>query len=296
MKPRVSLHHRSYSLDNVAAGAEDSPSFTVPIFSIDSAIYFEKNTSWFGESALQTLEPRLFYVYAPDEDQSDVPIFDTAPLNFNNFGNIFRENRFYGGDRIGDTNQVTLGLTTRIIDSKSGYERLRASVGQIYFLDDLEQNLSANQVIEKGAGDLLAEVRTDTGGAWTTYAFVQYDHDESEIRNARLAFGYEPKDDNRKRIQVGYYYSQFGSFAVDQLTLDATWPISDRWQVFVNERYSLEDSESLYSSLGVQYNGCCWKVRVFGQERLRDRNIEEKRSALFVELELTSLGRVRTGF
>ena len=295
VKPRVSLHHRSYSLNDVAAGVEDSPSFTVPIFSVDTGIYLEKNTSWFGESALQTLEPRLYYVYAPNEDQSDVPLFDTAPLNFNNFNNIFRENRFYGEDRVGDTNQVTVGLTSRIIDNETGDEIVRASIGQVYFLDDLEQNLNAGTVIESGAGDLLAEVRTESANAWTTYAFVQYSHDESEITSASLSFGYEPKDDARKRLSVGYYYSQFGNFGVDQLTLSATWPLSDRWQVFADERYSLEDSESLYSSLGVEYNGCCWKVRVFGQERLQDRNIEEKRSAIFVELELTSLGRIRTG-
>ncbi len=295
VKPRLSLHHRSYSLDNVAAGVEDSPSFTVPIFSVDAGIYLEKNSSWFGESALQTLEPRIYYVYAPDEDQSDVPIFDTAALNFNNFSNIYRENRFFGEDRVGDTNQVTFGLTSRIIDNDSGDERLRVTLGQLYILDDLEQNISSSQVIESGAGDFLAEVRTEAKGAWTTYTFVQYDHDASEIRNARLSFGYEPKDDNRKRVQVGYYFSKFGDRETDQLTLSASWPLSDRWQVFADERYSLEDSESLFTRVGVQYDSCCWKVRLIGQERLQNRNIEEKRSTLFLELELTSLGSFRAG-
>ncbi len=295
VKPRVSLHHRSYSLDNVRPGAEESPSFTVPILSVDAGIYLEKNSSWFGESTLQTLEPRVYYVYAPDEDQSDVPIFDTAPLNFNNFSNIFRENRFYGEDRVGDNNQVTFGLTSRMIDNETGNERFRISVGQVYFLDDLEQNLNSNQVIESGAGDLLAEIRTESSGAWTTYAFAQYDHDASEIRNARLGFGYEPKDNDRKRVQIGYYYSQFGEFAVDQLTLSATWPLADRWQVFLDERYSIEDSESIFTRVGLEYNSCCWKVRLIGQERPLDRNIEEKRSALFLELELTSLGSFRAG-
>ena len=119
VKPRISIHSSSYSLDNVAPGVEDSPSFTVPIFSIDSGLYFEKNTNWFGESALQTLEPRLFYAYAPDEDQSDVPIFDTSQVSLNNFSNIFRANRFFGNDRIGDTNQLTLGLTCLLYTSPS---------------------------------------------------------------------------------------------------------------------------------------------------------------------------------
>ncbi|NND82737.1 MAG: LPS-assembly protein LptD [Gammaproteobacteria bacterium] len=293
--PRLSLHHRQYSLDNVAAGQEDSPSFSVPIFSVNAGLYFEKNTNWFGDGALHTLEPRAFYAYAPDEDQSDVPIFDTSQVFLNNFGNIFRESRFYGEDRVGDTNQLTLGLTTRIIDNKSGDQRLKASFGQLILLDDLEQNLFPGQVIESGLGDLLAEVRTESKGPWTTYGFVQYDHDESEIRTARFALGYEPKDDARKNISVGYYFANGRTRDVDQLTLSAHWPLSDRWQLFADERYSIEDSESLSTTLGLEYNSCCWKLRISGQERIHNRDIEDKKTNIFVELELTSLGRVRTG-
>jgi len=302
VKPRLSVHSSRYSLDNVADDANDSPSFTVPIFSVDSGLYFEKNTNWFGDGALQTLEPRVFYAYAPEEDQSDVPIFDTSQVSLNNFGNIFRANRFFGSDRVGDTNQVTFGLTTRIIDNETGDQRLTASIGQLVLLDDLEQNLFASTVIEKGLGDLLAEVRTESKGPWTTYSFLQYDHEDSELRTARFAVGYEPKDDSRKNVQVGYYRTNRGSSVVDQLTINANWPVSDRWQFFGSERYSIEDSESIETRAGLEYNGCCWKLRFIGSSRVdtrlrRTSGIDDggKRTAFFVELELTALGRVRTG-
>ncbi len=303
VKPKLTIHNSSYSLDNVDPGVEDSPSFTVPVFSVDSGLYFEKNTSWFGQSALQTLEPRVFYAYAPDEDQSDVPIFDTSQVSLNNFSNIFRANRFFGYDRVGDTNQLTLGATTRIIDNETGDQRLTASIGQLVLLDDLEQNLLSTTPIESGLGDLLAEVRTESNN-WTTYSFLQYDHDESELRTARFALGYQPKDDSRKNIQVGYYRVDFGDTAVDQLTLDANWPISDRWQFFGSERYSIEDSESIETRAGVEYNGCCWKLRFVGTSRVDTRlrristttdDIDDKRTAFFIELELTALGRIKTG-
>lgn len=294
--PQLSINHRNYSLDNVAAGVEDAPSFTVPIFSIDAGIYLEKNINWFGDGALQTLEPRIFYAYAPEEDQDDVPVFDTSQVSLNNFGNIFRANRFYGEDRIGDTNQVTVGLTSRIIDNESGDQRLKASFGQVYVIDDLEQNLRPGQVIESGLGDFLAEVRTESKDAWTTYGFVQYDHDEGEVRTARFAFGYEPKDDNRKRVNVGYYRTNTDSSRdVDQLTLSASWPISDRWQLFADERYSIEDSESISTTFGMEYNSCCWKLRFTGQDRIHNRDINDRKTSFFIELELTTLGRVRTG-
>lgn len=304
VKPALSINSRSYSLDNVAEGAEDSPSFTVPILSVDTGVYFEKNTQWFGKSALQTLEPRLFYVYAPEENQDDVNTFDTSQVSLNNFSNIFRSNRFFGEDRVGDTNQITLGVTSKIIDNETGDQRVTASIGQLYLLDDLEVGLRPNQApIEKGLGDLLAELRTESAGPWTTYSFLQYNHEDGDFRTARFTLGYEPKDDSRKNINMGYYRSEVGDRVVDQLTLNANWPISDRWQFFGSERYSIEDSESLFRTVGVEYNGCCWKLRFIGANRINSRlrrnintNIEDdKQTSFFIELELTSLGRLRTG-
>ena len=303
VKPRLSFHHRSYSLDRANADLDDNPSFDVPIFSIDSGIYLEKNTSWFGDEALQTLEPRLYYVYAPEEDQEDVPLFDTRQISLNNLRNIFRETRFYGGDRVGDTNQATIGVTSRIIDSESGDERLKLSVGQLILLDDLEQNQFAGQVIEKGLGDLLVELRTRSTGPWTTYSFIQYSHEEDDaIRTARFDLGYSPDDDNRKLLSLGYYFRERGDTDLEQLTFNAQWPIADRWQVFGSGRYSLERSENIASTIGLEYNGCCWKLRLIGSDRVDSRLVrtsdpsaDKKRTSIFLELELTSLGRIRTG-
>jgi len=307
-KPRLSIYSTSYSLDNVPDDGETSPSFTVPIFSLDSGVVFERNASWFGDAALQTLEPRVYYVYAPEEtdDQDEAPVFDTSQASLNNFSNIFRENRFFGSDRVGDTNQVTIGVTSQILDNESGDQRLKASIGQLVLLDDLEQGITENSApIESGLGDLLAELRTVSKNSWTTYSFIQFDHEQSELRTSYFTVGYEPRDDSRKKVNVGYYKSKrdetrFGSRDVNQLTLSATWPISDRWQVFGNERYSFEDSDnqdtgSLETTLGLEYNGCCWKLRFIGTDRIQNRDINDKKTSFFVEFELTSLGSIRTG-
>ena len=299
VKPRVSVHHRSYSLDS---DINSDPSYTVPIFSVDSGIYLERNSSWFGDSALQTLEPRLFYVYAPEEDQSDVPLFDTSEISLNNFGSIFRESRFYGEDRIGDTNQATFGLTSRIIDNESGDERLKLSVGQLYIIDDYEQGLRGNSTIESGLGDLLLELQTRSKGAWSTKTFIQYSHElDDSLRTALFSVGYAPRDDARKNLSVGYYFREGGDNDIEQLIFNANWPLADRWQVFGSGRYSLERSENIASSIGIEYNGCCWKLRLVGSDRLDSRLIrnqdsdDDRRTAIFLELELTSLGSIRTG-
>lgn len=297
VEPALTVHHRSYSLDNVAEGDEDSPSFTVPVFSIDGGLYFERNTSWFGSSALQTLEPRILYAYAPSEDQSDAPDFDTSAASLNNYSGIFRVNRFSGYDRVGDTNQVTLGVTTRFIDNESGEQHLKATIGQAFYLDDREQNLTEGFIDDTSTSNLFAEAEVELD-SWRTSATLQYDYDLSEVRSFLFGFGYEPEEDNRKEIAVSYYYVNSTTDGIDdtnQIKVAATWPLADRWQIFGSTTYSIEDSESLFSELGVEYDSCCWKVRVVGQSRLTNNDINDQRSSVFVELELTSLGSFATG-
>ena len=112
--PKLQLHTTGYQFDALVAGQE-SASSTVPTFSLDSGLIFEREASLFGRSLVQTLEPRAFYVYTPYHDQSLLPNYDTGANDFN-FATIYTENAFVGNDKISDNNLLTLGLTTRYID------------------------------------------------------------------------------------------------------------------------------------------------------------------------------------
>ncbi len=294
IEPKVTLHNRNYSLDNLEDGEDDNPSFTVPVFSLDVGVALEKNTSWLGKDALHTLEPRVFYVYAPDEDQSDIPDFDTGVSSLNSLNGIFRAHRFSGEDRVGDMNQITVGLSSEITDSETGDRRFSASIGQLYIIDDLEQNLDENTVIESGLGDLLAEFRVDGENAWSASGFFQYDHDENELEKVNLSVDYRPNSDGRKVIGLDYYVSKNfnNDTSTDQLTLSAHWPLTNHWSFFANERYSFEDSESLARTVGVEYDGCCWKIRFITSDGSRNSGNDDDKQFYFIELELNSLGGI----
>ena len=291
------MHNRSYSLNNIEEGQNDNPSFTVPIFSVDAGITLEKNTTWLGKNALHTLEPRVFYAFAPEENQDDVPDFDTSPVSLNSFGSLFREGRFTGEDRVGDTNQITFGLTSEISDAETGDRRLQIEIGQLYLIDDLEVNLNEGEVIESGLGDFLANFSIQGEHAWSASAFLRYDHDENDIENLSVSVNYRPNNNSRKSIGIDYYI--FNNFSdnnqTDQLQIDAFWPITDRWSFFGSERYSFEDSESLSTTLGFEYDGCCWKFRVVGSESTRINGFDDKETGIFVELELNSIGAIQQG-
>ena len=103
--PKIGLHSTRYTLNDQAAGTPDKLTRTLPVFSVDSGMTFERDFAWLGQSLTQTLEPRLYYLYVPDRDQSKIPVFDSGTTDFN-FAQTFAENRYAGGDRIGDANQL----------------------------------------------------------------------------------------------------------------------------------------------------------------------------------------------
>ncbi|MDH3638294.1 MAG: LPS assembly protein LptD, partial [Gammaproteobacteria bacterium] len=287
-RPRVSVRHISYDLDNTAEDQDSSPSVTVPIFSFDTGIAFERNATWLGDNFNHTLEPRVFYVYIPEENQDDQPNFDTSDINFNNFGNIFREERFFGGDRVGDTNQVTLGLTSRMIHEETGREWMRGSIGQIFFLEDREVTLFDGAFTDD-SGDYLAEAVVTWTPRWSSYGFLQWNDDDSEVREGKADIRYRASA--RQFLDLEYRFSRD---ALEQLNVFAAWPLSDRWTLNFTERYSLRDEENLETNVGVGYDACCWKVRGFFQTRVE--NTGNTRNAILFELELTGLTRIRAGF
>ena len=128
------------------------------LLSLDAGLFFDRPWQFAGRSYYQTLEPRLFYVYVPFRDQSKLPNFSTAEVDFGTNA-LFRENRFIGGDRVGDANQVTMAVTSRLVEPDSGLERLKATLGQIYYFEPQRVTLDAAAPPQEGSkSDLLALV------------------------------------------------------------------------------------------------------------------------------------------
>jgi LPS-assembly protein len=134
-----------------------SPDRSIPIFSIDSGLFYEKDTTLFGKSMLQTLEPRFYYLNVDEENQNNIPVFDTSLLDFNS-SSLFSENRFSGIDRIGDTNQLSVGVTTRLLDAADGTEKVSATLGQIYYFSDRDVTLPGGVPDTDDVSPIIAEL------------------------------------------------------------------------------------------------------------------------------------------
>ncbi len=288
LTPEVSLHSIRYDLENNPAG-DDSPSVVVPVFSMDSGLIFERFTNWRDTVYMQTLEPRLFYVNIPTKlEQEHFPDFDTGSGSVSSFSHFFRENRFFGGDRVGDTHQVSLGLTSRTVEDDTGKERVKINLGQVYYLDDREVGLFPGSAAQTGSrSDFLAESTANLNEDWSVRGFARWSADQSELEYISVSADY----DHSRRRNASVSYSRTKDVRED-LNLDFDLPVSGRWQLDSDVRYTLRKNEWRSVALGVAYDGCCWAARMEVQRYPDGRgNLENRFMFIF---ELDDLGRIST--
>ena len=255
LKPEVVLQHTEYSLDETAPGQIDDPSRTLPIASFDVGLNLERRTNG-GSNWIQTLEPRIQYVHVPYRDQGGLPVFDTIIPDLN-LVQLYRKNRFLGIDRVADTDQLSIGFTSRLLDGISGEEAATLTVGQIRYLSAQGVTLPDDAFGSTTASDYVAELRFlifqkfnfDIGHQWG-------DGDRGTTKSeARLQ--YRPGD--RKVLNLAY---RFRRDSLEQGDISWSWPLSDSWNFVGRYNYSLREDEVLEQFYGLEYESCCWGLRL----------------------------------
>jgi len=258
----------------------DSATRNMPIYSFDSALTFERETSLWGRAFLQTLEPRLYYVYIPFRAQDQLPNFDTAQADFN-FTQLFAENKFTGGDRINDANQLSGAVTSRLIDPDSGDEQLRFTLGQRYYFRPQQVSLTPNPPATDRS-DVLVAFTGQITKHWFTDLGMQYSTSENQVQRDNAVLRYKPE--TGKALNFGY---RFTRDTLEQADVSAEWPIGGRWTGLARYNYSLQDKSLLEGLLGAEYNAGCWAAR-FVVHRFVSAT-QEYNNAIFFQLEFNGI-------
>ncbi len=289
-EPKLAWRHTRYRLDDALARqldpatADRSLSRSLPIFSVDAGMFFDREFTKDGEGWLHTLEPRLYYLRVPHHDQSRYPIFDTSRLTFG-WGQLFRDNRFSGADRQSDANQLTTALTTRILRDSDGFERFNASLGQIRYFSDIHVGGSNGEpAIERGRSAWIADANWAPSARWMIGASYQWDpkfrrQDLSSVR-ARYLFG----DDGI--VNLAYRYRRD---VLEQSDFSFVYPLNPAWSLVGRHYYSIRERKTLESVAGVQWDSCCVAVRLVGRQYIRNRE-GDLNNSLMLEIELKGLG------
>ncbi len=296
LRARASLRHTQYALDrNLPASASclsdgscpEDFSRTTPIFSLDSGLQFERANPFGQSNWRQTLEPRLYYLYVPERNQDQIPVFDSAPLDFS-FAQLFRENRYTGADRQTNANQLTLAVTTRLLDDENGSERVALSVGQVQYFDAptvyLPDEISGGIVGDRQRSAYVTEIRARLSGTWSISGGLRYDPEtqSTDFGAVRL----QKRFGANGLLNIGYRYRPD---RLEQSDISALVPINDNWRAVFRWNYSLLERTTLEAVAGFEYVSCCYSVRLLSRNYLRGIGTE-RRNAIYLEFELNGLG------
>ena len=324
MKPGVGVKTLGYELEatNLRTDVDSAPQFVVPQGSLDMGLYFERDKSLFGDAFTQTLEPRAFYLYRDYENQdslysltSDASYvnFDTSDLIFT-YAQLFRDSRFTGGDRIDDTNHLALGLTSRFVESSSGIERLRLSIGQISYFEDREVSILNED-------DTYANTRTSSAVAGQVSAQVSdylrlngdvlYDYQQSKVNTVSTSVNY--LDEQYRIFNFGYRYSRDPTSlsplepapevgeTLSQVDVTALWPMTSQWALIARANYDFTYNAELDTFAGLEYTDCCYRVRLlarrwvdfdFSSDFMDDLSSDDYDRGIFIEVQLRGFGNL----
>jgi LPS-assembly protein len=298
--PKIQWHLTEYDLDPHFHNGESNATRALPIGSIDSGLIFERNSEWLGRSATQTLEPRIFYAYIPFRNQNNLPNFDSTDPTFT-FAQLFTENAYTGSDRIGEANQVTTAVTSRMIENESGAERFRAAIGQRFYFGPQRVTIPGDTTTRTNlTSDLLLEVSAQTAREWKVETELEYSALDSQIVRADVAVRWQPKA--ASVVDLSYRYQ---SALLHQIDLATQWPLTRKWYGVADLNYSLLGrggtlGQANFSNgrawvqqiLGLEYKADCWVGRLVGQRYATNGGVT-RTTTVFLQIELngfTSIG------
>lgn len=315
--PAVELVENQYDVHYRGDLAHQSLNLTMPRYSLDSGLVFERSMT---PSFTQTLEPRLFYLYAPFHEQSMMPVYDSAYMIFNT-DQLFRTNRFSGYDRIGDANQLAYGVTSRFISDVSGQERASVTVGQIRYFSDRRVQLCYRRDGRCIDSPLLLGYEspfseTSPIASHATYRInpvlslngdYVYDPVTRSTDNDNVNLHYQPAPD--RMVNVGYSYLVNGNLlpsraggvqntALHQATFAYAAPFNDKWSTLGVYSYNISKGYGMLGLFGVQYDNCCWAARLMGGKTFMSLSPEsfqpQYNTNVYFQVLLKGLGTVAT--
>lgn len=273
----------------------------IEIYKVDSGLYFDRKVSWFGTKFKQTLEPRAMYLYVPYRKQDDTPIFDTSEEPFS-YDALFRSNRFSGRDRVGDANQLSLGLTSRLLE-EDGFERQKVSIGQAYYFQDRKVqmpgiNWRERSLATNDSSPIALQYLYRINRDWRVSADYNWSPEDSKTESGSVMLHYQPESNLNKVFNIGFRYrddnvaynwvtsrwQQSGDltrvyymdgkrhedtvkdyYKIKQADASFIWPIIPRWSLIGRWQYDYNRNRTLDSFGGFEYDSCCWQFRIVGR-------------------------------
>jgi len=273
LNSEFTLMHTFYQQNNLAVGSQlaEKVNRTLPKVRIHGGINFDRELRLFENTYRHTFEPQLQFLYLPYKDQSSIGFYDTVNLQ-DDFHGIFRDTSYSGLDRISGANQFTWGLTSRIL-SKENLEIIRLSLGRIQYLGDNnlrlanDPALADNEAQNSKKSSVAADFFYRLNHQWQISADIQYNTIGDFTDKGQVNLDYMVNRYNL--IQLNHRYTRnVSGDRLEQMSLLTSVAINNNWAFVGRLTRDFQQNRNLESYLGVQYESCCWAIRIAGYREI----------------------------
>lgn len=275
--PTLAWRYTDYDLDQ-ALSAGNHLSRSLPIFSMDSGLYFDRDTGDF----IQTLEPRLYYLRVPYVDQTDIPHFDVIEPEFS-YLSLFSDNRFEGADRQSDANQLSYAITSRMLFADTGAQLLQWDIGQARYFSDRKVTFSGGPPETSKFSDVVADVLLNFNDVWSVTYNQAWNTTTRQTDNGNVTLEYHPA--YHQVLDLGLRYDRPH---VKQSDIAFAMPLNKTWSMVGRWNYDLVNHLTLESFVGFEYDSCCWDFQILRRSFVQPDGKTD--NLFFFMLELKGLG------
>lgn len=301
LTPQAQFAVTNYTLRDQTSNVGASVTRLLPLLSVDSGMFFNRDINLFHATYTQTLEPRLFYLFVPYENQNKIQIFDTT-LPALDYNQMFRVNRFSGYDRIGDANQVTLALTSRLLDNY-GQEKINLGIGQIFLLQKhrvcINNDCSSDPLSHEWISPVVGKLQYNVTSQWNATANIAWDPSYHQLDTGVLNLQYLKDQTHIANVWYNFVRNgdsttpQTGIYNLNRFGVSLSWSIWHNWNILGDWDYNIAASHSQNYFYGIEYETCCWAIRVVQSQVFANVNSNGKNtynSTLYLQILLKGLG------
>ena len=187
------------------------------------------------------------------------------------------------------------GQTLPVIDPASGAEKIRAAIGQRYYMVDQRVSLNQNSPVRTGKqADLLAAFSATFAPKTTLDTAWQYNPRDNWTERFNFGFRFQPG--YARTVGVSWRYRR--NYSTDpanpngfrDIDLTGQWPLWGNWYGVGRYNRNLRDHRLTQGIAGLEYNGGCWVFR--GVVQHLTTSATDSTRALFFQLEFNGAGSI----
>jgi LPS-assembly protein len=213
-------------------------------------------------------------------------------------------------DRLSDANNITPALTTRVISQNTGLERLRLSLGKVFYLTEPQVVLVPNGPQTTIKNNLVAEASSQLSDHWTFRSTGQWNPSKDRIDRGQVSIQYNNFANQLLNLSYRYRRDPYAGsvppypvnpnnpITINQTDVSTRLPLGNGWFGIGRWAYDLASQVTVESMLGVERETCCWRFSLLGLRYINGATGQvvtsdnvTSNNAVFFQIELKGLGR-----